>query len=208
MKNKISRRAVLMSGAATLLAGNAKANVTEVSKASTASKETETSETSASIKKLLDNLDHEKFMRLAIEQAHKVPACPFGAVVVNIKTGKVVGEGWVRTEKNPIWHGEMTAIYNCPDSDNGFDWSEVALYTTGESCPMCQSAIIWTKMPLVVYGSSIPFLQTCDFGQIDIRAQTVINASRYGKCAIIGGVLEAECNQLFIKAKALNSKKS
>ncbi|MFX7824994.1 hypothetical protein ABTK20_21595, partial [Acinetobacter baumannii] len=60
-------------------------------------------------------------MRLAIEQANKVPACPFGSVVVNAKSGKVVAEGWVRAEKNPIWHGEMTAIYNCPDTGADFN---------------------------------------------------------------------------------------
>lgn len=159
-------------------------------------------------KKVLDALDHEKFMRLAIQQGLKVPACPFGAVVINIRTQKVVAEGWVRTEKNPIWHGEMTAINNCPDTDEdgGFNWRDVALYTTGESCPMCQAAIVWTKMPLVVYGSSIPFLQTCDFGQINIRAQAVVDASRYGKCAIIGGVLESECNALFEHAKAISAR--
>ncbi len=166
------------------------------------------SDVSAADKKLFEDLNHQKFMLLAIQQAQKVPECPFGAVIVNIKTQKVISEGWVRVEKNPIWHGEMTAIYNCPNTDEGFDWREAALYTTGESCPMCQSAIIWTKMPLVVYGSSIPFLQTCDFGQIDIRAQTVIDASRYGKCAIIGGILESECNELFKRAKELSSKKS
>lgn len=153
-------------------------------------------------------LDHDHFMRLAIEQAKKVPECPFGALVVNIKTKKVVAEGWVQVEKNPIWHGEMTAIRNCPDGDKSFNWQDMCLYTTGESCPMCQSAIIWTKMPLVVYGSSIPFLQTCDFGQINIRAQTVVNASRYGKCTIIGGVLADECNELFKHAKKLNDRKA
>lgn len=153
------------------------------------------------------NLDHEHFMRLAIEQASKVPECPFGAVVVNYKTRKVLGEGWVRAN-NPIWHGEMTAINNCPDVSKDFDWKEMCLYTTGESCPMCQAAIVWTKMPLVVYGSSIPFLQTCGFGQINIRAQTVVDAALfdYGKTVIIGGVLENECNSLFIKAKNSRSK--
>lgn len=189
MKNKVSRRSVLLTGAAAVLAVNAEPKAI--------------AKTLAPDTKSFDKLDHEKFMRLAIKQAEKVPACPFGAVVVNIKTEKVVAEGWVRVEKNPIWHGEMTAIYNCPDSDSGFDWKEVALYTTGESCPMCQAAIIWTKMPLVVYGSSMPYLQSCDFGQIDIRAQTVIDASRYGKCAIIGGVLESECNDLFKRAKEM-----
>lgn len=190
MENKISRRSVLLSGAAALLAVNSE------------------SSTLAASQNSFDELEHEKFMRLAIQQAQKVPECPFGSVVVNIKTKKVIAEGWVRFEKNPIWHGEMTALNNCPDADTGFNWQEMALYTTGESCPMCQSAIIWTKMPLVVYGSSIPFLQTCDFGQINIRAQTVIDASLYGKPTIIGGVLESECNELFKHAKALNSKKS
>jgi hypothetical protein len=37
-----------------------------------------------------ENLDHERFMRLAIEQASKVPACPFGAVVVNAKSANRV----------------------------------------------------------------------------------------------------------------------
>lgn len=157
----------------------------------------------ATDKSTFANLDHERFMRLAIDQANKVPECPFGAVVVNYKTNKVVGEGWVRANKNPIWHGEMTAINSCPDVSKDFDWRDMCLYTTGESCPMCQAAIVWTKMPLVVYGSSIPFLQTCGFGQINIRAQAVVDAALfdYGKTIIIGGVLEKECNNLFIKAK-------
>jgi tRNA(adenine34) deaminase len=154
----------------------------------------------------LPDLDHEHFMQLAIDAGKKIPACPFGSVVVNMQTKQVVAEGWVRVEKNPIWHGEMTAIYNCPDVDKGFDWKQVCLYTTGESCPMCQSAIIWTGMPLVVYGSSMPFLQSQGFGEIDIRAKTVIEASRKGKCKIIGGVLEKQCNQLFLDARKLGDK--
>lgn len=147
------------------------------------------------------DLDHEYFMRLALAQGKKVPECPFGAVVVNMKTKEVVGEGWVRKNKNPIWHGEMSAINSCPDVDSGFDWQSMCLYTTGESCPMCQSAIIWTGMPLVVYGSAMPFLQSQNFGEINIRAKTVIAASLKGKCQIIGGVLQKECDQSFLDAK-------
>jgi tRNA(Arg) A34 adenosine deaminase TadA len=149
----------------------------------------------------LRKLDHERFMRLAIEQGLKVPNCPFGAVIVNIKTEEVVANGWVRADKNPIWHGEMTAIYNCPDSDKGFNWKEVCLYTTGEPCPMCQAAIVWSGMPLVVYGCSIPTLQKFGFGQINIRSQTIVDASTIGKCKIIGGVLQKECEELFSKSK-------
>lgn len=190
MVEKITRRTMLLSGTAAILAGNIEPGAL------------------ASEKKMFEQLDHEHFMRLAIQQAKKVPDCPFGAVVVNIKTRVVMAEGWVRVDKNPIWHGEMTALNNCPDTDTGFNWRDMCLYTTGESCPMCQTAIVWTKMPLVVYGSSMPFLQSCDFGQINIRAQAVVDASNYGKCTIIGGVLAAECNDLYKHAKDLNSRKS
>jgi len=156
---------------------------------------------------MFKDLDHEHFMRLAIEQAKKVPLCPFGTVIVNMRTKAVVAEGWVKVDKNPIWHGEMTALANCPDSDSGFNWHEMCLYTTGESCPMCQSAIIWTKMPLVVYGTAMPFLQSCGFGEINIRCQTVANASHYSKCTIIGGVLREECDALFRDAQRMNSQK-
>jgi tRNA(Arg) A34 adenosine deaminase TadA len=144
-------------------------------------------------------------MLLAIEQAKKVPLCPFGTVIVNMRTKAVVAEGWVKVDKNPIWHGEMTALANCPDSGSGFNWHEMCLYTTGESCPMCQSAIIWTKMPLVVYGTAMPFLQSCGFGEINIRSQRIANASNYSKCTIMGGVLRQECDALFQDAKRLNA---
>jgi tRNA(Arg) A34 adenosine deaminase TadA len=189
LKDKISRRGLLLGGTMALLADQF--NLPSIGKESSI---------------VSNDLDHEHFMRLAIAQGRKVPAYPFGSVVVNMKTKEVIAGGWVRVSKNPIWHGEMTAINNCPDTDTGFNWKEVCLYTTGESCPMCQSAIIWTGMPLVVYGSSMPFLQSQKYGEINIRAQAVIEASRIGKCQIIGGVLEKECNQLFIDGHALNAK--
>lgn len=193
MIEKISRRRIIAGGAAALLSQQLSVDVLAKSKSAGLS---------ANSGLIPDDLDHEHFMRLAIEQANKVPSCPFGAVVVNMKSKKVVGEGWVRVKKNPIWHGEMTAINSCPDADlnQGFNWREVCLYTTGESCPMCQAAIIWTGMPLVVYGSAMPFLQRYKFGEIDIRAETVNKASRLGQCRIIGGVLEKECNALFADA--------
>ncbi len=34
--------------------------------------------------------------------------------------------------------------------------------------------------------------------------KAVVDASHYGKCAIVGGVLESECNELFKRAKAMS----
>ncbi len=153
------------------------------------------------------DLDLEHFMRLAIVEAKKVPKFPFGSVIVNLKNHEVVATGTVRLN-NPIWHvwhGEMTAIHNCPDVDKGFNWKEVCLFTTGESCPMCQSAAIWCGMPYVIYGSSIPFLQSCGFGDINIRSKDVAAASLHNKCRVLGPVLESECNELFLNAKKLST---
>jgi|AGTN01.1.fsa_nt_gi Cytosine/adenosine deaminases len=192
MPEKITRRAVLIAGAAGLLASQVQPNGAQAS---------DGKDIPTSLNTGFTNLDHEHFMRLAIDQAKKVPKFPFGSVIVNLETKEVISEGWVKLD-NPIWHGEMTAIAGCPPGTN---WQQVGLYTTGESCPMCQSAIVWSKMPLVVYGSSIPFLQTCGYSAINIRSKTIIDAALndYKGCKSIGGVLEIECNRLFEQAAAM-----
>lgn len=186
-KHEITRRGMLFSSALTLLSANMLNSIAEAKKLPKENTE-----------------QHEQYMRLAIEASKKAPKAPFGAVIVSLSTNKIIATGCNRTrDKNPIWHGEMVAINNCPDTDTGFDWGDACLYTTAEPCPMCMSAIIWTGMPLVIYGSSMPFLESHGIGQkINIRAQEIIAASAYkGKLQLIGGVLENECNQLFINSQ-------
>jgi len=50
---------------------------------------------------------------------------------------------------------------------------------------------------MVVFGSSIPYLKSLHWSQIDIRAEEVAKRTPFRKCAIIGGILENECNALF-----------
>ncbi len=201
MSERISRRAILFAaGLGSLFAGS----VLAVAGKNSQSKKNQLHALSKEFH-LPNDLDLEHFMRLAIEEGKKVPAYPFGALVVNIRSKEIVAKGCVHLN-NPLWHGEMSAINACPDIGTGFKWDEVCLFTTGESCPMCQSAIIWSGMPLVVYGTSMPFLQKCGFGDINIRAKRVIEASLKGKCQIIGGVLENECNELFVEAQRIQNK--
>jgi tRNA(Arg) A34 adenosine deaminase TadA len=143
------------------------------------------------------NLDHPRYMRLAIEQARKVPDLPFGAVIVDGTSGEVVARGYNRSKECPTFHGEIDAINRCAAEHPGIDWSKLALYTTAEPCPMCQGAIEWAGIALTVYGTSIPFLVSLGWWQTDIRADEVIRRTPFRKTAIIGGVLEAECNALF-----------
>ena len=148
----------------------------------------------------MNDLDHERHMRRAIELAANVPDLPFGAVIVNRQSGGVVAEGWNKSSINPTWHGEIDAINRLLLSYPGIDGTGLVLYTTAEPCPMCQGAVLWSGIGAVVFGTSIRFLQTNGWRQIDIRAEEVVRRSPAWRCTLVGGVLEEECNALFLAA--------
>lgn len=143
--------------------------------------------------------DDERHMRRAISLAGNNPKHPFAAVLVDEKK-RVVAEGWNRSVHNPTWHGEMDAINKCAASNPKIDWTRLTLYTTAEPCAMCQGAVAWAGIRRVVFGSSIPFLKTLNWWAIDIRAEELARLSSFRECAVAGGVLEEDCNQLFRKA--------
>jgi tRNA(adenine34) deaminase len=148
----------------------------------------------------MSDLDHERYMRRAIALAANVPNLPFGAVIVNRDSDKIVAEGWNKTSINPTWHGEIDAINQLVLADPGIDGSNLILYTTAEPCPMCQGAILWSGIETVVFGTSIRFLQANGWRQIDILAEEVVRRSPTWRCTLIGGVLEQECNALLLAA--------
>jgi tRNA(adenine34) deaminase len=145
-------------------------------------------------------MSHEDFMRRAIALALEVPEFPFGTVIVKRATGEIVAEGFNQSALNPIFHGEIVAINRCAELHHPEDWSKFDLYSTAEPCPMCQSAIEWAGIARVYYGTSIPYLQKHNWWQINIRASEVIFQTPFRKSRIVGGILEAECNDLFDKA--------
>ena len=138
---------------------------------------------------------HGQYMKRAIELARRNPNAPFGALLVDRRTGEVVAEGWNRGSKNPILHGEIDTILRAGAGDP--EWPELVLYTTAEPCPMCQSAICWAGVPEVVYGTSIDTLKRLGWQQIDIPSQEVAKRTPFMDCSITGGILEEECDSLF-----------
>ena len=60
-------------------------------------------------------MDHEYFMRRAIELALKVPQFAFGAIIVKRDTGEIIAEGFNQSTLNPTFHGEMVAINHCAE---------------------------------------------------------------------------------------------
>jgi len=143
----------------------------------------------------------EQLMRRAIELARNNPSFPFGAVIAETGTGEVLGEGWNQGADNPTWHGEIVAINNLFESIDQPATHRLTLYTTAEPCSMCQSAIHWAGLARVVYGSSIPTLISFGFHQISLRAADVQCRAPFHDCEITGGVLEAECDELFKQSR-------
>lgn len=153
----------------------------------------------------MNDFPHERYMRRAIELAANAPKLPFGAVIVDRDGGVIVAEGWNRSAMNPTWHGEIDAINQLAIRQADFDGSRLSLYTTAEPCPMCQAAILWSGIEMVVYGTSIRFLQQHGWRQIDILSEEVVRRSPGWHCTVVGGVLEAECNALFLAAASQSS---
>ena len=140
---------------------------------------------------------HERFMRLAIEQARRNPAFPFGAVIVRIGDGQVLAAAVNRGAENPTLHGEVAAINDYVARNGHQGWHDTVLYTTGEPCPMCMSAIIWAGIGGVVFATSIEELKAVGFDQIDVAAPVIAASATFWNGDIRGGVLADETDRLF-----------
>lgn len=140
---------------------------------------------------------HERFMRLAIEQARKNPAFPFGAVIVRMQDGQVLAAAVNRGAENPTLHGEIAAIHDYVARNGHQGWPDTVLYTTGEPCPMCMSAIIWAGIGGVVFATSIEELKAAGFDQIDVAAPEIAASATFWNGDIRGGVLAEETDRMF-----------
>lgn len=143
-------------------------------------------------------LDHEYFMRLALEEARKAASeeeVPTGCVIVENTDGvpsacvKILGKAHNQTEqlKDPTAHAEMLAITQAASTLGDFRLVNTVLYVTKEPCAMCAGAIVLARIPLVVYGVSDPKRGGQSvFGIMDSEA--LIHRAR-----IVKDVLSDEC---------------
>ena len=146
---------------------------------------------------------HEAAMKLAIEQGKKNAAYPYGAVITDAASGDVVAQGANNSYGNPTLHGEIVCINDYVAKHGNKDWDTKILYTTCEPCPMCMTALIWAKIGGVVFASSAfsPALVASIGEPIQIPAQEVIDKASYHKPMLLGGVLAAETDSMFINRK-------
>ena len=144
---------------------------------------------------------HEQFMRFAIDEARRNPVYPFGAVMVRPGVGEVVARGVNDSAANPILHGEIACMNDYVKRNGNQGWAPLVLYTTGEPCSMCMSALVWAGIGGVVFGTSIEGIRRAGIDQINIPAQTIVDASPFYKGSLLGGVLQGETDRLFLERK-------
>lgn len=103
-------------------------------------------------------IQHEKFMRLAIELSEKNVkeniGGPFGAVVV--RNGEIISQSGnrVTSTNDPTAHAEVSAIRLACTALNTFVLEDCVIYTSCEPCPMCLSAIYWSRIKTIYYANT------------------------------------------------------
>ncbi len=143
--------------------------------------------------------EHERCMRLAIAEARRNPAYPFGAVMARPPSGEVVARGVNDSRANPTLHGEIACMNDYVKGHGNKDWGSMVLYTSGEPCSMCMSALVWAGIGGVVFASSIEGIRRSGINQIAITAKQVADASPFYNGLLLGGVLAAETDRMFME---------
>lgn len=136
-----------------------------------------------------DQENDEKFMRLALDEAHKALAAneiPIGCVIVS--QSQVIGRGHNLTETlaDVTAHAEMQAVTAAAQTLGGKYLPDATLYVTVEPCPMCAGAIGWAQISRIVYGAPDPKRGYTTY------APRVLHP----KATVTAGVLEDECRAL------------
>ncbi len=133
--------------------------------------------------------NHEKFMRMALDEAKKALAkgeVPIGAVIVCQEHVVARAHNLTETLTDPTAHAEMQAITIAASELGGKYLTQCTLYVTVEPCVMCAGALGWAQVPQVVYGC-----------RDDKRGfLTFAPNALHPKAVVTGGVLEDECREL------------
>lgn len=153
----------------------------------------------------MDN--HEKWMRVAIEQAVRgidAGQTPFGACIVR-------DDGLIAAAHNTVWadmditaHAEVLAIRRACATLKTVNLAGCVIYSTCEPCPMCFSACHWARISRIVYGAAIGHAREAGFNELSIEVPVM---KRLGGSAVEveGGVLAAEAAGLFRRWLACSS---
>jgi len=144
----------------------------------------------------MTTVDHEHFMRLALEigaEADREGNMGVGSLIV--RDGQIVGRGrnQIRTAKSPLVHAETDAIADACRSLGTDTLEGCTLYTTMEPCPMCAGALINAKIGDWIVGGRFKAIGRTDLGRYSIEDfASFVGAD----IRITSGILQQECQEL------------
>ena len=102
------------------------------------------------------NINHEKWMRLALQEAKKAAQkdeVPVGAVAV--RNGKAIARAHNIREAthNPLGHAELLLLQKLSKKMKSWRLLDVTLYVTLEPCVMCMGALLQARIGRLVFGA-------------------------------------------------------
>jgi len=136
----------------------------------------------------------QRFMRLAIEQAHlaeQIGEVPVGAVIVCGDEVVAVAHNQMITQNNPTAHAENLALAAAGENLNNYRLVDCDLYVTLEPCTMCAGALIHARIKRVVFGAFDR--KTGVLGSVD---DLLTKSYHNHQFTVVGGVLGEECGLL------------
>jgi tRNA(adenine34) deaminase len=138
----------------------------------------------------IEDVTHEDFMRLALDQAAKARDAgevPVGAVIV--LDGSVVGEGFNQpiSSHDPTAHAEVIALRRAAAAAGNYRLTGATMYVTVEPCLMCVGAMVHARIGLIVYAALEPKAGAL---QSMTRAHELPGLNH--RLEVIGGVLADE----------------
>ena len=139
-------------------------------------------------------MDHEYYMRLALEDAAQAKAegnAGVGSVIVRDSEIVARGRNLVTTTHDPTAHAETVAIRNAGEATGQVDFTGCTLYTTYEPCPMCCGAIMASGVSTVVMGGRTDPSES-SWGSYTIE-NLIEMAGRGESLEVVTGVLTQAC---------------
>ena len=138
-------------------------------------------------------MDHEYYMRLALELAREAEAdgdVPVGCVIV--KDDQIIGRGRNRREErgDATAHAELEAIRDACANAGSWRLHGATLYVTLEPCPMCAGGIINSRIETIRYGTRDDKAGCCG-SVLNLFEERFNHRPR-----IYQGPLEAECEAI------------
>jgi len=136
-------------------------------------------------------MDHERYMREALNQARRAEAqgeVPVGAVVVI--GDEIIGRGSnspIRIS-DPTAHAEILALRQAAKKIGNYRLEDAIVYSTVEPCVMCAGALVTARVRTLVFGA-----RDLRFGGVRSKFHIADSALLNHKVEIVEGVLAAEC---------------